>query len=177
MSKDTMNPRPQPAPAIERRHLAACLVAAGREAVLATAAQLGEGLTVMPLQPAESGLALMQWRDAVQHQAFFIGEVPMSRAAVALVNHRGERAEGGAVVMADDAEMAQALAVLDAVLAQRWPGAEAVESLALRGAQAREQRRAVRQAGLKRTRVDFALLAEAEAEPDARADESPEGHA
>jgi alpha-D-ribose 1-methylphosphonate 5-triphosphate synthase subunit PhnG len=158
-----------PTAPIERRHLVACLVAAGREPVLSTAAQLTEGLTVTPLQPAESGLALMQWRDAVQHQPFFLGEVPMARAAVALVNHRGERAEGGAVVMADDAEMAQALAVLDAVFAQRWPGVEAVDALALRGAQARDRIRAVRQAGLKRTRVDFALLAEADDESEADA--------
>lgn len=164
-----MTTRPLPTPTIERRHRVACLVAAGREAVLHTAAQLIEGLTVTPLQPTESGLALMQWRDAVQHQPFFLGEVPMARAAVALINHRGERAEGGAVVMADDAELAQALAVLDAVLAQRWPGVEAVDALALRGAQARDELRAVRQAGLKRTRVDFALLAEADEDTEAGA--------
>ncbi len=164
-----MTPQPLPTAPIERRHLVACLVAAGREAVLTTATQVTEGLTVTPLQPAESGLALMQWRDAVQHQPFFLGEVPMARAAVALVNHRGERAEGGAVVMADDAELAQALAVLDAVFAQRWPGVEAVDALALRGAQRRDRIRAVRQAGLKRTRVDFALLAEADDESEAQA--------
>ena len=164
-----MTSRTLPVAPIERRHLVACLVAAGREPVLNTAAQLTEGLTVTPLQPAESGLALMQWRDAVQHQPFFLGEVPMARAAVSLVNHRGERAEGGAVVMADDAELAQALAVLDAVFAQRWPGVEAVDALALRGAQARDRIRAVRQAGLKRTRVDFALLAEADDELEAQA--------
>lgn len=164
-----MTSRTLPTPTIERRHLVACLVAAGREPVLNTAAQLTEGLTVTPLQPAESGLALMQWRDAVKHQPFFLGEVPMARAAVALVNHRGERAEGGAVVMADDAELAHALAVLDAVIAQRWPGAEAAHALALRGAQARDDVRAVRQAGLKRTRVDFALLAEADEDSEADA--------
>lgn len=165
-----MTSRPLPTPTIERRHLVACLVAAGRDAVLNTANQLSEGLTVTPLQLAESGLALMQWRDAVQHQPFFLGEVPMARAAIVLGNHRGERAEGGAVVMADDAELAQALAVLDAVFASRWPGAEAVDALALRGAQAREEIRAVRQAGLKRTRVDFALLAEAQADADSDAE-------
>lgn len=164
-----MTSRTLPVPTIERRHLVACLVAAGREPVLNTAAQLTEGLTVTLLQPAESGLALMQWRDAVQHQPFFLGEVPMARAAVALFNHRGERAEGGAVVMADDAELAQALAVLDAVFAQRWPGAEAVDALALRGAKARDDVRAIRQAGLKRTRVDFALLAEADEDSEAQA--------
>ena len=157
------------APKIERRHLVACLTAADRDQVLHAAAQLAEGLTITPLQPAESGLALMQWQDAVMHQPFFLGEVPMARTAVALVNHRGERAEGGAVVMADDAELAQALAVLDAVFAQRWPGVEAVDALALRGAQARDRIRAVRQAGLKRTRVEFALLAEADDESEAQA--------
>ena len=164
-----MTSRTLPTRTIERRHLVACLVAAGREQVLSTATQVTEGLTVTPLQPAESGLALMQWRDAVHQQPFFLGEVPMARTAVALVNHRGERAEGGAVVMADDAELAQALAVLDAVFAQRWPGVEAVDALALRGAQARDRIRAVRQAGLKRTRVDFALLAEADDESKAQA--------
>ncbi|MBI5255876.1 MAG: phosphonate C-P lyase system protein PhnG [Burkholderiales bacterium] len=164
-----MTSRPLPTPTIERRHLVACLSVAGREAVLRTATQLSEGLTVTPLQPAEAGLALMQWRDAVQHQPFFLGEVPMARAAVALVDHRGERAEGGAVVMADDAELAQALAVLDAVFAHRWPGADVVDALAARGAQAREELRTVRQAGLQRTRVDFALLAEADEDEEGAA--------
>ena len=156
---------------IDRCQLVACLMsyakAYGRDAVLQTARHLSEGLTVTPLQPAESGLALMQWRDAVKHEPFFLGEVPMARATVALVNHRGERAEGAAAMMADDAELAQALAVLDAIFAQRWPGAEAVEALAQRGAQERAQERAVRQAILKRTRVDFALLSEA-ADPPKR---------
>lgn len=164
-----MTSRILPTAAIERRHLVACLVAAGREPVLNTAVQLTEGLTVTPLQPAESGLALLQWRDAVKHQPFFLGEVPMARSAVALVNQCGERAEGGAVVMADDAELAHALAVLDAVFARRWPGAEAVDALALRGAQTLDDLRAVRQAGLKRTRVDFALLAEADEDSEADA--------
>jgi alpha-D-ribose 1-methylphosphonate 5-triphosphate synthase subunit PhnG len=155
------------APKIERRHLVACLTAADRDQVLHAAAQLAEGLTITPLQPAESGLALMQWQDAVMHQPFFLGEVPMARAAIALVNHRGDRAEGGAVVMADDADLAHALAVLDAVFAHRWPGEEVVGALALRGATARERLRAQRQAGLQRTRVDFSLLAEADADEEA----------
>jgi alpha-D-ribose 1-methylphosphonate 5-triphosphate synthase subunit PhnG len=158
-----------PALKIERRHLVACLTAADREQVLHAAAQLAEGLTITPLQPAESGLALMQWQDAVMHQPFFLGEVPMARAAIALVNHRGERAEGGAVVMADDADLAHALALLDAVFAHRWPGVEVVEALARDGANARECLRAQRQAGLQRTRVDFALLAEADEDQEADA--------
>ena len=149
--------------------MVACLTAADRDQVLHAAAQLAEGLTITPLQPAESGLALMQWQDAVMHQPFFLGEVPMARAAIALVNHRGDRAEGGAVVMADDADLAHALAVLDAVFAHRWPGEEVVEALALRGATARERLRAQRQAGLQRTRVDFSLLAEADADEEADA--------
>lgn len=155
---------------IDRRDLVACLLAAakefGRDTVLGAAARLTRDLSVIPLQPAESGLALMQWRDAVMHQPFFLGEVPMARAAVALVSPRGERAEGAAVLMADDAELAQAIAVLDAVYAQRWPGVEDMEALLERGARVRERVRAVRQAGLKRTRVEFALLSQAKAGRD-----------
>jgi alpha-D-ribose 1-methylphosphonate 5-triphosphate synthase subunit PhnG len=154
---------------IERRHLVACLTTADREQVLHAAAQLAEGLTITPLQPAESGLALLQWQDAVIHQPFFLGEVPMARAAIALVNHRGDRAEGGAVVMVDDADLAHALALLDAVFAHRWPGVEVVETLARSGAAARERLRAQRQAGLQRTRVDFSLLAEADEHQEADA--------
>lgn len=168
-----MTPHPMPSPMptskIERRHLVTCLAAADRDQVLHAAAQLAEGLAITPLQPAESGLALMQWRDAVMHQPFFLGEVPMARAAIALTDHRGQRAEGGAVVMADDADLAHALALLDAIHSHDWPGAGVVEALALSGAAARERVRTQRQAGLQRTRVDFSLLAEADDDQEADA--------
>lgn len=159
-------PSPSKEAAIDRCHRLACVMACGRETVVQTAAQLTAGLTVTPLQPAEAGLALLKWCDSVLRQPFYLGEVPMARAAVALIDHRGRRAEGGAVVMADDAELAQALAVLDAIAAQRWPGAEAVDALVQQGAQARENRRAIRQAMLQRTRVDFSLLCEADIGPE-----------
>jgi len=149
---------------MQRRDLGACLAANPRESVLAAAAQLVEGVSITPVTPAESGLALLQWRDAVMHQPFFLGEVPMAHAAVSLRNHRGERIEGGAVVMADDSELAQALAVLDAVWAHRWPGAEAVDALARQGAQVRGALHAERQAMLARTRVDFSLMTQADPE-------------
>jgi alpha-D-ribose 1-methylphosphonate 5-triphosphate synthase subunit PhnG len=151
--------------AVTRNTLAVSLLAAGRERVLSYARAAARDLTVQPLQPAEAGLALMQWRDAVMHQPFYLGEVPVARAAVA-VSVNGERVEGGAIVMADDADLAQALAVLDAVWAHRLPGAEDVDELAQIGARARACLRAERQAMLKRTRVDFSLLSEAEDEEE-----------
>lgn len=163
-----MNPTLQSL-AIERHELSACLVAAGREAVITLAERLAAGLTISPLQPAEAGLALMQWRDAVMYHPFFLGEVPLAHAAVVLLGPSGERAEGGAIVMADDAELAHALAVLDAIHSQRWSGVELVEALAQRGAQARAEARRRRQAMLLRTRVDFALLADADANARAEA--------
>ncbi len=149
---------------IERGTLGACLLAAERDEVLGVAGTLVAEFSVIPLQPAESGLALMQWRDSVMHQAFFLGEVPIARAAVALIDTQGRRFEGGAVVMADDAELAYALAVLDAVWAYRLPGAEIVDALAISGEGARARIRAERQAILKRTRVDFSLLSQADDE-------------
>jgi alpha-D-ribose 1-methylphosphonate 5-triphosphate synthase subunit PhnG len=149
---------------IERSTLGACLLAADRDQVLSAARLAAEGLNVSPLQPAESGLALMQWRDAVMHQPFYLGEVPIARAAVALTDAQGRRVEGGAIVMVDDAELAHALAVLDAVWAHRLPGAETVNALAESGARSRAVLRAERQAMLKRTRVNFALLSETDDE-------------
>jgi len=143
---------------IDREAIAACLLANEREDLLRTAAALCEGLTVVPLLPAEAGLALLKWRDAVMHHPFFLGEVPMSRAAVALIDAHGERAEGGAVIMADDTELAYALAVLDAVSAHDWPGAARVRALARHGAQVRAAQQAERHAGLLRTRVEFSVM-------------------
>lgn len=151
---------------ITRNTLPTCLLAAGRDRVLSYARAAAHGLAVQPLQPAEAGLALMQWRDAVMHQPFYIGELPLARAAVAISLH-DQRFEGGAVVMADDAELAHALAVLDAVWTHRLPGAEDVDELAEIGARQRACLRTERQAMLKRTRVDFSLLSEAEDEEEA----------
>lgn len=153
-----------PAP-LSRSLLPARLAAAERAQVLRTAEQLCEGLQRTPLIPAESGMALLPWRDAVMHQPFYLGEVPMSRAAVALTNHHGQRIEGGAVLMADDLPLAQALAVLDAVWAHQWPGADQVAALAAQGQQALDQRRAARHTLLARTRVDFSLLSQADDHP------------
>jgi alpha-D-ribose 1-methylphosphonate 5-triphosphate synthase subunit PhnG len=151
---------------ITRGNLGVCLLVAGRDKVLSAAHILSQDLQVISLQPAESGLALMQWRDAVMHQPFYLGEVPMARAAIAITDSSGRRVEGGAVVMADDAELAQALALLDAIWAHRLPGAESVDALADTGARARACLRAERQAMLKRTRVDFALLSETDEEDE-----------
>lgn len=163
---------------LSRTLLPARLCAADRAQVLHTAMQLCEGLQRIPLIPSESGLALLPWQDAVMHQPFYLGEVPMSRAAVALTNHLGQRIEGGAVLMADDLPLAEALAVLDAVWAHRWPGAEQVAALAAQGQQVLAHRRAARHTMLTRTRVDFSLLSQAdeanEADPsDAAEDATP----
>ena len=149
---------------LHRNTLGACLMAADRDQVLSAANIASQRFQVTPLQPAESGLALMQWRDSVMHQPFYLGEVPIARAAIVITDAQGQRCEGGATVMADDAELAQALAVLDAVWTYRLPGAETVDALAESGAQARARLRAERQAVLKRTRVDFALLSQADEE-------------
>lgn len=152
---------------IDRNTLAACLLAADRDQIMRVARAAVEGWQVIPLQPAESGLALLQWRDAVKHQPFYLGEVPIARAAVALTDSHGKRFEGGAVVMVDDAELAQAIAVLDAVWSHRLPGATSIHALAEQGAQSRARLRGQRQAMLFRTRVDFSLLSQTEEEEEA----------
>jgi alpha-D-ribose 1-methylphosphonate 5-triphosphate synthase subunit PhnG len=70
----------------------------------------------------------------------------------------GRCAKGGAQVMADDAELARALAVLDGLLAARLPGWEEAAALLDAGARLRADEDGRRRAMLAATRVDFAML-------------------
>jgi len=62
--------------------------------------------------------------------------------------------------------LVRALAILDATLAARLPGWEAVATLVERSDALRAQRDAQRRHILERTRVDFALLGQTEEEDD-----------
>jgi len=66
--------------------------------------------------------------------------------------------------MADDAELARALAILDAFLAAGLPGAERVSLLLASGARLRGEEGSRRRAMLAATRVDFAMLNNADEE-------------
>ncbi len=109
-------------------------------------------------QVPQAGLGVVALRDAVVYEPFYLGEFPLSTARVALTDSEGRIAEGAACVMTDNARLAAAMAVCDAVLASRWPGWEEAEALLREGAATLAREARVRGSMLRRCRVDFSLL-------------------
>lgn len=142
------------------------LTAHPKSAVMAVASLATSGCTVRPLAPAQEGLALLTLRDAVFNERFHLGEVPLAEARVEITTADGRSGSGAARVLDDDAELAAALAVCDAVLANDLPGAADVLRLVEEGAVRRAAEDERRRALLDRTRVDFALLSTARGEDE-----------
>lgn len=131
-------------------------------ATLTTAAeQLAIDYVVTLTSLPQAGLGLLQMTDGAFHESFYLGEFPLSRCSVELSLADGRRGQGGAQVMADDADLARALAILDGILAAKLPGWEAVAELVHSGRLQREEEQRRRRAILNATRVDFALLSNA----------------
>jgi len=114
----------------------------------------------------QSGLALLKLRDTVLDETFYLGEIPLSRAHVAVRSADGRVAEGGGQIMDDRSSMAHDIAILDAVLSGKLPGWENVEALLLRGAAVRREEAMERKRLLDTTRVDFSLLGKVEEEEE-----------
>lgn len=151
---------------LERESWMRALMAHPPTQIKTLAARLSEGMDVLLTQLPQAGLGLLTLRDGAFDEAFYLGEFPLSVCRVELVVADGQRAAGGAQVMADDAELARALAILDALLAARIPGWEIVESLVDAGQALCRQTASRRNAMLAATRVDFAMLNNSEDEDE-----------
>lgn len=114
----------------------------------------------------QAGLGLLQLVDGAFHEPYYLGEFPLSSCSIELSLADGRTAAGGAHVMADDADLARTLAILDAVLAARLPGWERVSSLIEAGAAIRTEENRRRRAMLAATQVDFAMLNNTENDDD-----------
>jgi alpha-D-ribose 1-methylphosphonate 5-triphosphate synthase subunit PhnG len=138
---------------------------ADRAEVCAAARELASGLRLEPVAPPESGLVLLALRDGVAGVPFHLGDMPAARVAVRLRTGDGRSAEGGAIVGGEDLELAQAIAVLDAVLAHGLPGSERARASLRRGAARAAEIDRRRALLLARTRVDFQGFAELAGDP------------
>jgi alpha-D-ribose 1-methylphosphonate 5-triphosphate synthase subunit PhnG len=126
------------------------------------ASQLADNYVVTLTSQPQAGLGLLKMTDGAFHEPFYLGEFPLSNCSVELSLADGRCVQGGAQVMADDAELARALAVMDGILAGKLPGWEAVAELVVSGNKLREEEQSRRDAILNVTRVDFALLTQKE---------------
>lgn len=106
----------------------------------------------------QSGLALLQLRDGALADPYYIGEIPLSRAQVTVIDKNGKKGAGAAQIIDDRASLAKDIAILDAMLANRLNGHEIIEHLLEEGARGLARNEASRGVILERTRVDFSLL-------------------
>jgi alpha-D-ribose 1-methylphosphonate 5-triphosphate synthase subunit PhnG len=140
------------------RALAAC---AGAE-VTALAERVASTYEIAHKRVPQAGLGLLQMRDGAFAEPYYLGEIPVSAAHVQLTDRSGSRFEGAAQVMADDADLAGAMAVCDAVLAHRLSGWEQVAALVEEGARRCNDETRQRAVLLQRTEVDFSELSQLE---------------
>ena len=143
---------------LERKDWIRALTAHPTPDLHALAERLAAGCELRLTRLPQAGLGLLQLADGAFHEAYYLGEFPLSTCSLELTLADGRRAEGGAQVMADDAALARSLAILDAVLAARLPGWEDVSAQVQAGAARRSEEDRRRRAMLAATRVDFALL-------------------
>ena len=128
-----------------------------RERTLGLGREVTERYDCRPATVPQAGLSLLTLRDSVEKEAFYLGEIPLSSSHV-LISGGGETVEGGAMIMADDAELASALALCDGVLANRLSGWESIAEGVQDGLNALDDEARIRKTMLLRSRVNFALL-------------------
>lgn len=145
-------------PVLDRSQWAAALLKVPAEDVVSLAESLTKRYSAAYQTVPQAGLGLMGFRDSVMGEPFYLGEIPLSVAQVRLTDEEGQAHGGAAQVMADDAGLASAIAVCDAVLAAELPGCEQVRVLVEQGGGQNANDAKVRRAMLDRTRVSFSLM-------------------
>jgi len=147
-----------------RSDWARALTALERWRVRETVAELSKHWQLHPRQVPTAGLALLQLRDGAFGEGYFLGEATLSTADLLIELADGRTAQGAARILADDAELAQDVAVCDAVLAGQLPGWEQIAALVDEGLAVRHKENRVRRSILARTRVEFDVMTPQEGE-------------
>jgi len=126
--------------------------------LLLLTAQLSCNWNVRPKSVPQAGLGMLKMNDSAFDEPFYLGEFPIASAWIEVQTNNGMTAEGAAQIMDDRVEIAEALALCDAVLANQLPGWERVSQLLEKGLSMRDAVRLERKQMLAATRVDFSLL-------------------
>lgn len=126
--------------------------------LLAMTKEVSKDWMLRPKSLPQSGLGMMKLKDSAFNEAFYLGEFPISTAWLEVTTADGYKAEGAAQVMDDNVEIAEALALCDAVLSSELPGWQQVYNMVEQGVAIREKTKRERKMMLARTRVNFSLL-------------------
>ena len=143
---------------IHRTEWVSALKALPTKNLLALTKELSGDWTLRPKSVPQSGLGMMKLKDSAHSETFYLGEFPLASAWLEVTTPDGHKAEGAAQVMNDRVEVAEALALCDAVLSSQLPGWKQIYSLVEQGAAINEKTNRERKMMLARTRVDFSLL-------------------
>lgn len=143
---------------IERTEWIRALKALPKKDLFDLSNELSEGWQLRPKSLPQSGLGMMKLKDSAFNDAFYLGEFPISSAWLEVTTPDGRNAEGAAQVMDDNTELAEALALCDAILSSKLPGWERIYNLVEKGIAITEKTNRERKMILARTRVDFSLL-------------------
>ncbi|MGD8784865.1 MAG: phosphonate C-P lyase system protein PhnG [Thioalkalispiraceae bacterium] len=149
---------------IARNDLVRSLLAIPLKELTSVVNDLKQAFEVRPVSLSTSGLGMLKLKDSAFHEPFYLGEFPLVSAWLEVKSKTGETVQGAAYVMDDQKELAEMLALCDAVHSARLPGYENVEQLALKGMSAIEKRHHERKQILAHTKVEFSLLDEVEDE-------------
>lgn len=136
----------------------AALCAIGDQQVIDLAERLGQLHNAALTTPAVSGAAPFAFRETAAGYSYYLGEAPLSQAAVQLTSPHGQVGEGAAVVLGRNRDFAIALAILDCVWAHKFSGFDEVSALIDSGRAAIAARDAQRAMIRARTRVDFSTM-------------------
>ena len=124
------------------------------------AARFGERYEILDITLPQSGLGLLKLQDGALGEAYFLGEIPVARARVALIDRQGIRHEGAATLLDDRAAFVRDIAILDAALANGLSDNHEIETLLVKGRILMIGIENQRKTLLEKTRVDFSLLGE-----------------
>ena len=143
---------------IKRTAWVSALKALETNNLLAITTKLSEDWTLRPKSVPQTGLGMMKLKDSAFNESFYLGEFPLASAWLEITTPDGKKAEGAAQVMDDRVEVAEALALCDAVLSSQLPGWEQIYNMVEQGVAINEKTHRERKMMLARTRVDFSLL-------------------
>jgi alpha-D-ribose 1-methylphosphonate 5-triphosphate synthase subunit PhnG len=114
----------------------------------------------------QAGLGLLTLQDGALGEPYYLGEFPLSVCRIEISFPGGIQGEGGGQILADDAELARSMAILDAILASKLPGWQEVSQWAESGVRCNAEKEGRRMSMLATTKVDFSLLSTTEEDGD-----------
>jgi len=143
---------------INRTEWIRALSAHPAEKLLSMTTALSSDWTIRPKSIPQCGLGMLKLNDSAFEEPFYLGEFPLASAWVEIKTADGLVAEGAAQVMNDQIDVAEALALCDAVLSAQLPGWEKVTKLLDEGMQITKSTQLERKQMLASTQVNFSLL-------------------